>query len=89
MLTRSQLRYIARYAEALVEYKEREVRLEVESDQDEMEKRPDKLPDDDPAKATTTIKEFNDNRYYYWQWREGDKIHSQYEIPVNPDKVTA
>jgi len=47
---------------------------------------PDNLPDDVPAKATITIKEINDNRYYYWQWREGDKIKSKYKSPVNPDE---
>lgn len=40
-------------------------------------------PDDVPAKATITIKEINDNRYYYWQWRDGDKIRSQYKGPVS------
>ena len=45
----------------------------------------DELPDDVPAKATTTIKEINGNRYYYWQWRDGEKIRSKYKGPVNPD----
>ncbi|MCF2208237.1 hypothetical protein KVP02_11315, partial [Halobacterium salinarum] len=67
-----QLRDVARYAEALAEYKEREARLEESADQEEVEERPDDLPDDVPAKATITIKEINDNRYYYWQWREGE-----------------
>jgi len=61
----------ASYAEALAEYKEREARLEEEADDADIEERPDDLPDDVPAKATITIKEINDNRYYYWQWREG------------------
>ena len=42
------------------------------------------LPDDVPAKATTTVKEINDNRYYYWQWREGDQVKSKYKGPVEP-----
>lgn len=50
------------------------------------EERPDDLSDDVPSKATITIKEINDNRYYYWRWRDGDKIHSQYKGPVNPDE---
>ena len=58
------LRDIATYAEALAEHKKREARLE-EADQDEIEERPDGLPDDVPAKATITIKEINNNRYYY------------------------
>ncbi|OIB56581.1 hypothetical protein [Natrialba sp. SSL1] len=79
------LQDIARYAEALAEYKEREVRLEEESE-DDVEDRPDDLPDDVPAKATVTIKEINDNRYYYWQWRDGDTVTSKYKGPVNPDE---
>ena len=61
-------------------------RLEEEPNQDEVEERPDDLPDDVPAKATITIKEINDNRYYYWQWREGDQVKSKYKGPVNPDE---
>ena len=78
------LRAVARYAEELAEHKEREARLEEEST--ESEKRPDDLPDDVPAKATITIKEINDNRYHYWQWREGEKIKSKYKGPVNLDE---
>ena len=81
-----QLRDVATYAEALAEHKERKTRLEEESDDADIEDRPDDLPDDVPTKATITIKEINDNRYYYWQWREGDKIKSKYKGPVNPDE---
>jgi len=80
------LRDVATYAEALAEHKEREARLEESADQDEVEERPDGLPDDVPSKATITIKEINDNHYYYWQWREGDKVTSKYKGPVNPDE---
>ncbi|WP_276274257.1 hypothetical protein [Haloarcula litorea] len=81
-----QLRDVATYAEALAEHKERKTRLEEESDDADIEDRPDDLPDDVPTKATITIKEINDNRYYYWQWREVDKIKSKYKGPVNPDE---
>jgi hypothetical protein len=81
-----QLQHIARYAEKLGEHKAREARLEEDSDGDEIAERPDDLPDDVPSKATITIKEINDNRYYYWQWREGDKVTSKYKGPVNPDE---
>jgi len=81
-----QLREIATYAEALAEHKEREARLKESADEEPVEERPDDLPDDVPSKATITIKEINDNRYYYWQWREGDKVKSKYKGPVNPDK---
>jgi hypothetical protein len=49
---------------ALIEHKEREARLEESADQEEVEERPDDLPDYVPSKATITIKEINDNRYY-------------------------
>ena len=81
-LSPKQLRDVATYAEALAEYKEREARLEESADQKEAEER----PDDVPSKATITIKEINDNRYYYWQWRDGEKIRSQYKGPVNSDR---
>ena len=84
--TPERLRDIVTYAEELAEYKEREARLDEETTEDEIEKRPDDLPDDVPTKATITIKEINDNRYYYWQWREGEKIKSKYKGPVNPDE---
>jgi hypothetical protein len=72
------------HAEELAEHKEREARLDEDSD-DEIEERPENLPDDVPTKATITTKEINGNRYYYWQWRDGEKIKSKYKEPVNPD----
>ena len=81
-----QLQHIAHYAEELAEHKIREAQIEDESAGDEIEDRPDDFPDDVPSKATITIKEINDNRYYYWQWREGDKVKSKYKGPVNPDE---
>ncbi|MFC7131242.1 hypothetical protein [Haloferax chudinovii] len=50
-----------------------------------VEERPEDRPDDVPSKATITVKEINDNRYYYWQWREGEKIRSKYKGPVDSD----
>jgi hypothetical protein len=84
--TPEHLRDAASYAESLAEHKEREARLEEETDDADVEERPDDLPDDVPAKAAITIKEINDNRYYYWQWREGDSVTSKYKGPVNPDE---
>ena len=81
-----QLQHVDRYAEELAEHKEREARLEEESEESEVEDRPDDLPDGVPPKATIAIKEINDNRYYYWQWRDGEKIRSKYKGPVNPDE---
>ncbi|ELZ68726.1 hypothetical protein C457_11036 [Haloferax prahovense DSM 18310] len=85
-LGQNRLRDVAHYAEELAKHKEREARLEEEPPEGELEERSDGLPDDVPTKATITIKEINDNRYYYWQWREGDKIKSKYKGPVNPDE---
>ncbi|SEO74325.1 hypothetical protein SAMN05216388_10185 [Halorientalis persicus] len=81
-----QLQRIARYAEELAEHKARKARLENEPDENEINERTDDLPDDVPSKATITTKEINDNRYYYWQWREGDKVKSKYKGPVNSDE---
>jgi len=76
------LRAVSRYSDELADYKERMAGLE----EDQSHTRPEDLPDDVPARATVTIKEINDNRYYYWQWREGEKVTSKYKGPVNPDE---
>jgi len=89
-----QLQDVAHYAEALAKHKAREprreksekARREKSKKKDEVEDRSDDLPDDVPVKATITIKEINDNRYYYWQWREGNKVKSKYKGPVEPDE---
>lgn len=80
------LRDVARYAEALAEHKERETRLEEDTDNADVEEQPDDPPDDVPTKATITIKEINDNHYYYWQWRDGERVKSKYKGPVNADE---
>jgi hypothetical protein len=80
-----QLRYVARYAEGLAAHKARGAGVDEQADNDKDDEQPDDLPDDVPSKATITIKEINDNRYYYWQWREGNSVKSKYKGPVNPD----
>ncbi len=57
----NRLRKVARYAEELVEHKERETRIEENQPEGEFEERPEDLPDDVPTKATITTKEINDN----------------------------
>ncbi|GGM73815.1 hypothetical protein J2752_002666 [Halarchaeum rubridurum] len=79
-----ELRAVERYADALTQYRERETRL-TEENQDEVEDRPKELPDDVPTRATLTTKEINGNRYYYWQWRDGEKVRSRYKGPVSGD----
>ena len=81
-----QLQHVARYTEELAAYKTRETRLETESGDDKIDEQPDDRPDDVPPRATITIKEINDNRYYYWQWREGGDGKSKYKSPVSPDE---
>lgn len=41
------------------------------------------LPEDVPSKASLVQKEINDNRYWYYQWREGDSVTSEYKGPVS------
>jgi hypothetical protein len=79
-----QLRTIAQYAETLAEHRDQQARLDEEEAQ--IDDPPDDLPDEVPPKATLTTKEINDNRYYYWQWREGEQIKSKYKGPANPDE---
>lgn len=79
------LRDVARYAERLADHKEREARLK-EADEDSTvpeDVAGEDTPDGVPANATITVKEIKGNRYYYWQWRDGDKIRSKYKGPVN------
>jgi len=80
------LRHIANYAEELADYREREARLDEKKKGNEIEDQAEDLPSDVPAKATITIKEINENRYYYWQWRDGDQIKSKYKSPVDSEE---
>jgi len=82
-LSADQLRNLAKYAESLAEYREREARLEAEVESSD--EAPDDTPDEVPAGASVTIKDINDNRYRYGQWRDGDKIKSKYIGPANLD----
>lgn len=44
------------------------------------------LPKNVPSKASKTQKTINGNDYWYWQWRDGEQIKSEYIGPVNPDR---
>ena len=37
-----------------------------------------------PSKGTLTTKRINGREYYYLQWRDGEKVKSQYVAPVDP-----
>ncbi|GCF15899.1 hypothetical protein Harman_38340 [Haloarcula mannanilytica] len=79
-LSADQLQVLAKYAESLAEYQDRR-----EAEKEASKNEPDDRPDVVPAGASVTVKEINDNRYRYWQWRDGDKIKSKYIGPANPD----
>jgi len=85
--TPEHLRDVGRYAEALAEHKERKLvsrrrRTTPTSRSDQMTYRTTSRQSDDHDQG-----EINNNRYYYyWRWRDGEKIRSQYQGPVNPDE---
>ncbi|MFC6722834.1 hypothetical protein ACFQE1_00105 [Halobium palmae] len=81
-LTPGQLDQVARLAERLAEDQRRQQRIE-ETEATDVDQKGDPLPEGVPGKATLTKKTINDNEYWYWQWREGDSIKSQYKGPVN------
>lgn len=89
------LRAAARYANNLADYRESEGAERRESDDGDhddgrddgqTDSQSDDRPDDVPGKASVTVKEINDNQYYYWQWRDGDQIKSKYKGPVSGDE---
>lgn len=80
------LQQVAEYAEALAATRDPDTQRTEQDTDEQREDRPDDLPDDVPTSATLTTKEINDNRYYYWQWRDGEQIKSKYKCPVNPDE---
>jgi hypothetical protein len=80
--TPTQLRNAAKYAEELATHREREARLDEAEASEEATPKPDSRPAAVPTKASITTKTINDNRYYYWQWREGDEVKSKYHGPV-------
>ena len=80
------LQQVAEYAEALAAARAHDAQRTEPDDDEQREDRPNDLPDDVPTSATLTTKEINDNRYYYWQWRDGEQIKSKYKSPVTPDE---
>ena len=81
-----QLQHVARYCRGAGRAQSSRSAPRGRAGGDEIDDRPNDLPDEVPSKATITIKEINDNRYYYWQWRESDKIKSKYKSPVSPNE---
>jgi hypothetical protein len=94
------LQDIADYAVKLADQKAREAqrRLQEQSERD-LDETPDDWDDDEwddvvddardeadlpSSKGTITSKTIDGRDYYYLQWRDGDKIRSQYVAPVSP-----
>ena len=80
------LHHVGTYVTELAAYREREDSIAEECNEDSNQEASSDRPDEVPSKATITIKKINDNRYYYWQWREADKVRSQYKGPVDPEE---
>ena len=90
------LREISGYAETLAQWREREAERELEeraADVDEDEAPQEWEADewetvvketDAPPKATLTTKTIDGRDYFYYQWRNGDTIESEYIAPVAP-----
>lgn len=78
------LRQIADHAEDLADWKEAQAAEEMDEEDivREDSQGDDDRPGDVPAKASVVIKEINNNRYYYYQWRAGDQVKSKYKAPV-------
>ena len=77
------LREIAQIATEMADEKERQ--LEAELEEQKIDDQPEDLDRDDaPFSATLTTKKIKGNQYYYWQWRDGEKIRSEYIRPVDP-----
>ncbi|WP_435320958.1 hypothetical protein [Haloarchaeobius sp. TZWSO28] len=81
------LRRIASYSNALANWKEAAGATDQRSGENEDDQAADQddRPSAVPAKASTVVKKINNNRYYYWQWRDGDKIRSKYKGPVRDE----
>ena len=79
------LRQIATHAEKLASWKEVHAEAAKEEEDVVHEDRTDDSdrPEGVPAKANIVEKNINDNRYYYYQWREGEKVKSKYKGPVD------
>jgi hypothetical protein len=83
---------LAEYASELAEHRRVGPASERSPETDETDEPDEEVTDDSdrpdgvPGKATVTTKTINDNRYYYWQWRDGDQVKSKYKGPVDPNK---
>ena len=86
------LRLISHVAQELAGQKERAAERELEEQAVDEEELPEGenpeewAREDAPRGASLTTKHINGNDYYYWQWRDGQHIKSEYVRPVNPSR---
>jgi hypothetical protein len=78
------LHTIAEYATQLANTKTERADIDDIEEQDEAVD--EDLPSNVPARASKTQKTINGNDYWYWQWRDGEQIKSEYIGPVNSDR---
>lgn len=86
------LRLISQVAAELAGEKERAAERELEEQAVDEEELPEGENPEEwkreqaPRGASLTVKTINANDYYYWQWRDGQHIKSEYVRPVNPSR---
>lgn len=88
------LEELSGYCESLAAEKVRELEAQLEEKQVEIDETPDEWEPDEweetvadveaPPKACITTKTIDGRDYYYYQWREGSSIKSEYIAPVTP-----
>lgn len=85
------LRELAQFSLDLADYKAAEHDQDQDDDLDDREDLRDPVDvegvdasDAPAAGAYVNEKEIDQNVYLYWQWRDGDKIRSEYIKPKNP-----
>lgn len=71
---------VARRTEHLAMEKRRQQRNEEQAETDVGDR-----PKGVPWKASLTVKTISDNRYAYWQWRDGDSVKSKYHSPTDEE----
>lgn len=66
------LRAIGTYLEELAEWKASIEEANTDAGENDLE-----YPDEVPERATVTVTEVAGTTYYYYQWRDGDRIESK------------
>ncbi|UPV76619.1 hypothetical protein M0R89_18985 (plasmid) [Halorussus limi] len=82
-LTPEELDDVERAVARLAEEKRRQQRIEEKEAEQERIEAENETPAGVPPKANRVVKTINENDDYYWQWREGDSVKSEYDKPVS------